>query len=192
MHPPVMHPGDDFPLRLYAGGDFEPGAVDDALPHFTSLRTLALDRGTLHAVPRQLSALTGLQVLSLHQALDGAEIDRSSFAVLSCLTALSTLSISGCALHEVPLGVAQLTTLKVRAGWECGKGDGGRGTFCCGDFVAGREPAWGRVVRLVGDHCPLQPAHVHLCDVGKAGLGPPHIRHTMCGSEGCCNSNHNL
>ncbi|GAB4821939.1 hypothetical protein N2152v2_008985 [Parachlorella kessleri] len=95
------------------GGDFEPGAVDDALPHFTSLRTLALDRGTLQAVPRQLSALTGLQVLSLHQALDGAEIDRSSFAVLSCLTALSTLSISGCALHEVPLGVAQLTTLKV-------------------------------------------------------------------------------
>lgn len=108
------------PMR--AGGEFAEGALDQAFARLTAVHTLSLDRATVPRLPKSLSGLVDLRILSLHYAhgqqdlLDVLSVDAGSFSVLTQLSALTCLSISGCQVDDqVPEPVRQLTTLKVCA-----------------------------------------------------------------------------
>lgn len=129
------------PALLIAGSECDGlGLSLEGLSRLTTLNTLALDRCTLNAVPWHVSHLTNLRVLSLHQSMQQGpdQPDNTmlgSFTALACLTALETLSISGCLLSEVPPAVLQLTSLKV--GGPCAAGYVARQRRCSQQQLAG-------------------------------------------------------
>ena len=85
----------------------------ESLARLTLLEELNLSDCGLFGFPRQLSALTNLRVLYLHNALDVAPAD---WEALRPLARLAFLSISGNRLHELPPAVAAMPQLQVGCG----------------------------------------------------------------------------
>jgi hypothetical protein len=94
----------------------------ESLACLTLLEELNLSYCGLFGFPRQLSALTNLRVLYLHNAFVHApgqaplDVAPTDWEALRPLARLAFLSISGNRLHELPPAVAAMPQLQVGCG----------------------------------------------------------------------------
>ncbi|KAL4447295.1 hypothetical protein ABPG77_007328 [Micractinium sp. CCAP 211/92] len=88
-------------------------ALLDGLTTLTALQELNLSECALTYFPRQISALSRLKILYLHNTFaDAADLAPADWASLRALRGLVFLSISGNSLHHVPTVVLNMTQLR--------------------------------------------------------------------------------
>ncbi|GAB4820658.1 hypothetical protein N2152v2_007704 [Parachlorella kessleri] len=140
----------------------------DPLSRLTALQELTCSWCRLSHVPRQLSALTSLRVLYLHECFAGEVPSEEEFEVaFRPLQRLGMLSLSSCRLRSVPRALLGMTSLRVlhwRKPAEAAVSKGLHLEDNRGSLLLPPGPYLGRLVELVIDWSTLFGSHGVLRD----------------------------